>query len=101
MKTDYPEFKNKVVEFNIIAEKYTGLVVDCSYFAGISIVNKDNKHEFLACLSRKRCNDIHIPKSDYRKHFYSLVKDIHKGVVNVNLTSNSSNASMSNNCAFK
>ena len=67
MKTDYPEFRNKRIKISGIQ----CLVVDCSYYAGITVVQEDDKDNFVICITRKEFKD-HL--ATYKRLFYLIVK---------------------------
>jgi len=74
MKTDYPEFRNKRIE--ICGTKC--LVVDCSYYAGVTVVEEADKENFAICLTRKEFSG---NLGTYKRLFYSVVKTIQAGLV--------------------
>ena len=48
---DYEKFEGRTIKvIDYIGDEISGLIVGCDYDIGITIVNADNKNEYLSCL---------------------------------------------------
>ena len=88
---DYDYLVGKEVDY----QGMTGIVIGCDYWIGITIVNKKNKEDYLACLQGPMVfiepDDKEEHKKWYEKRysalFFSFVRQIKKGKMELDIVS--------------
>lgn len=88
-KKDYPELEGKEVLVDTGEGIKTGIVVGCNYDIGISIINKEDKQDYLLCGSGPGAPNYISDLTDKeikaeKAIFYSHVRLIKKGFIPAN-----------------
>ena len=81
MKRDYPELEGKVIEYvnPDFPEIKSALVVGVNYDIGITLVNAEDKSDYLFCLTGpgaprwKECDGTESERTEYHKKIFALV----------------------------
>ena len=104
---NYEEFEGKSVTFvNYNGEEIEAIVALFDEDIGITIVEKENKNRYLACLIRQKSPKwrTEFNKRDNEAHFKFLVNSIKKGKIDIpnykNLNINQAAILTQTHCAF-
>ena len=83
----FPELEGKLVRFSTERNDYTGKVIGCDYHIGITIIDVDDKNQYLTCIrgplsvqGKKIMKERPLKYNTYPALFAEAVKAIQSGV---------------------
>ncbi|GAJ14278.1 unnamed protein product [marine sediment metagenome] len=83
MQKDFPELEGIIIDWyypDQPDEKVKGLVVGCNYDIGVTIVNADDKTDYLTCLKGPQTVGGRKDEKWHKTSFYATVGMLRKGV---------------------
>lgn len=83
VKDDYPELEGKVVTYYSGLHTYQGVVVGCNRSVGVTIVNLEDKDDYLLCITGAVSpGGYNMPDSaikSYDEYFSHIIEKINEG----------------------